>query len=133
MTILRNPTNEEMLSKWSECSYANLDKFDLSDIHSVMYVQRGETVDDFLSLFNLTGDQLIHSQKQAVNDLLVEVDELMKETNNTLRDFIVDYVLNDTDEETLLLARQDCIEELQMIYETVRLKMEAVAFQCGVA
>ena len=130
MTILRNPTNEEMLSKWSECSYANLDKFDLSDIHSVMYVQRGETVDDFLSLFNLTGDQLIHSQKQRVNDLLVEVDELMKETNNTLRDFIVDYVLNDTDEETLLVARQDCIEELQMIYETVKRKMEAVAFQC---
>ena len=130
MTTLRNLTNEEMLSKWSECSYANLDKFDLSDIHSVMYVQRGETVDDFLSLFNLTGDQLIHSQKQRVNDLLVEVDELMKETNNTLRDFIVDYVLNDTDEETLLVARQDCIEELQMIYETVKRKMKAVAFQC---
>ena len=124
------PTNEEMLSKWSECSYANLNKFDLSDIHSVMYVQRGETVDDFLSLFNLTGDQLIHSQKQRVNDLLVEVDELMKETNNTLRDFIVDYVLSDTDEETHLIARRDCIEELQMIYETVKRKMEAVAFQC---
>ena len=130
MTILRNPTNEEMLSKWSECSYANLNKFDLSDIHSVMYVEQGETVDDFLSLFNLTGDQLIHSQKQRVNDLLVEVDELMKETNNTLRDFIVDYVLNDTDEETHLIARRDCIEELQMIYETVKRKMEAVAFQC---
>ncbi|MEK9669683.1 MAG: hypothetical protein VW421_01620 [Gammaproteobacteria bacterium] len=130
MTTSRNPTNEEMLSKWSECSYANLDKFDLSDIHSVMYVEQGETVDDFLSLFNLTGDQLIHSQKQAVNDLLVEVDELMKETNNTLRDFIVDYVLSDTDEETHLIARRDCIEELQMIYETVKRKMEAVAFQC---
>ena len=130
MTTLRNPTNEEMLSKWSECSYANLNKFDLSDIHSVMYVEQGETVDDFLSLFNLTGDQLIHSQKQAVNDLLVEVDELMKETNNTLRDFIVDYVLSDTDEETHLIARRDCIEELQMIYETVKRKMEAVAFQC---
>ena len=130
MTTLRNLANEEMLSKWSECSYANLNKFDLSDIHSVMYVQQGETVENFLGLFNLTGDQLIHSQKQAVNDLLVEVDELMKETNNTLRDFIVDYVLNDTDGETLLLARQDCIEELQMIYETVRLKMEAVSFQC---
>ena len=130
MTILRNPTNEEMLSKWSECSYANLNKFDLSCIHSVMYVEQGETVDDFLSLFNLTGDQLIHSQKQRVNDLLVEVDELMKETNNTLRDFIVDYVLSDTDEETHLIARRDCIEELQMIYETVKRKMEAVAFQC---
>jgi len=130
MTTSRNPINEEMLSKWSDCSHANLDKFDLSDIHSVMYVQRGETVDDFLSLFNLTGDQLIQSQKQAVNDLLMEVDDLMKETNNTLRDFIVDYVLSDTDEETLLLARQDCIEELQMIYETVERKMEAVAFQC---
>ena len=130
MTTLRNPTNEEMLSKWSECSYANLNKFDLSDIHSVMYVQRGETVDDFLSLFNLTGDQLIHSQKQRVNDLLVEVDELMKETNNTLRDFIVDYVLSDTDEETLPVARRDCIEELQMIYETVKRKMKAIAFQC---
>lgn len=127
------PTNEEMLSKWSECSYANLNKFDLSDIHSVMYVQRGETVDDFLSLFNLTGDQLIHSQKQRVNDLLVEVDELMKETNNTLRDFIIDYVLNDTDEETFLIARRDCIEELQMLYETVKRKMEAVAFQCAIA
>jgi dGTP triphosphohydrolase len=127
------PTNEEMLSKWSECSYANLNKFDLSDIHSVMYVQRGETVDDFLSLFNLTGDQLIHSQKQRVNDLLVEVDELMKETNNTLRDFIVDYVLNDADEETFLIARRDCIEELLMLYETVKRKMEAAAFQCGVA
>lgn len=124
-------TIEEMLSKWSECSYANLNKFDLSDIHSVMYVERGETVDDFLSLFNLTGDQLIHSQKQRVNDLLVEVDELMKETNNTLRDFIVDYVLNDTDEETHLIARRDCIEELQMLYETVKRKMEAVALQCG--
>jgi dGTP triphosphohydrolase len=133
MTTLRNLTNEEMLSKWSECSYANLNKFDLSDIHSVMYVQRGETVDDFLSLFNLTGDQLIHSQKQRVNDLLVEVDELMKETNNTLRDFIIDYVLNDTDEETFLIARRDCIEELLMFYETVKRKMEAVAFQCGVA
>ena len=133
MTTLRNLTNEEILSKWSECSYANLDKFDLSDLHSVMYVEQGETVEDFLSLFNLTGDQLIHSQKQAVNDLLVEVDDLMKETNNNLRDFIVDYVLSDTDEKTHLIARRDCIEELQMIYETVRRKMEAVAFQCGVA
>lgn len=123
-------TNEELLNRWNEHSYGNLKKFNLSEIYTIMYVERGEDIDDFLDLFALTSDQLIKSNNDRVNDLLLHVDDLMQETSEVLEHFIVDYVLTDKDEDEFLEARRSTIEELQNIYERVSDVMREVRTEC---
>lgn len=123
-------TNEELLNRWNEHSYGNLKKFNLSEIYTIMYVERGEDIDDFLDLFALTSDQLIKSNNDRVNDLLLHVDDLMEETSEVLEHFIVDYVLTDKDEDEFVGARRSTIEELQNIYDQVADVMREVRSEC---
>ena len=123
-------TNEELLNRWNKHSYGNLKKFNLSEIYTIMYVERGEDIDDFLDLFALTSDQLIKSNNDRVNDLLLHVDDLMEETSEVLEHFIVDYVLTDKDEEEFLGARRSTIEELKNIYERVAGTLREVRSEC---
>jgi dGTP triphosphohydrolase len=74
----------------------------------------------------LTSDQLIKSNNDRVNDLLLHVDDLMEETSEVLEHFIVDYVLTDKDEPEFVGARRSTIEELQNIYDQVADKMREV-------
>ena len=123
-------TNEELLNRWNKHSYGNLKKFNLSEIYTIMYVERGEDIDDFLDMFALTSDQLIKSNNDRVNDLLLHVDDLMAETSEVLEHFIVDYVLTDKDEHEFLRTRQSTIKELQNIYDQVADVMREVRSEC---
>ena len=95
-----------------------------------MFVERGEDIDDFLDMFALTSDQLIKSNNDRINDLLLHVDNLMEETSEVLEHFIVDYVLTDKDEDVFVEVRRSTIEELQNIYEQVSDAMREVRSEC---
>ena len=112
-------TNEELLNRWNKHSYGNLKKFNLSEIYTIMFVERGEDIDDFLDMFALTSDQLIKSNNDRINDLLLHVDNLMEETSEVLEHFIVDYVLTDKEEDVFVEVRRSTIKEIKNIYEKV--------------
>lgn len=120
-------TNEEILNRWNECSYGNLHNFDISNIYSIMFVDRNETVDGFLSMFDLNTDQLIRNEDKHINSSLENIDCLMMDTSHILRDFIVDYVFNDgVTEEEMMDGYRSSIEDLREIYEEVRFELKEI-------
>jgi hypothetical protein len=125
-------TNEEILNRWNECSYGNLHNFDISNIYSIMFVDRNETVDGFLSMFDLNTDQLIRNEDKHINSSLENIDCLMMDTSHILRDFIIDYVFNDgVTEEEVMDGYRSSIEDLREIYEEVRFELKKIKKELG--
>lgn len=120
-------TNKEILTKWNECSYGNLNNFDISNIYSIMFVDRDNTVDDFLSLFDIKTEQLITNEDKHINSSLENIDCLMMDTSHILRDFIVDYVFSDNvSEEDVMDGYRSSIEDLREIYDEVKFEMKKI-------
>ena len=120
-------TNKEILNKWNECSYGNLNNFDISNIYSIMFVDRDNTVDDFLSLFDIKTEQLIKNKDKHINSSLENIDCLMMDTSHILRDFIVDYVFSDNvSEEDVMDGYRSSIENLREIYDEVKFEMKKI-------
>lgn len=119
-------TNQEILNKWNECSYGNLDNFDISNIYSIMFVEKDNDVDDFLSLFGLTSEQLINSKDKQINSSLENIDCLMMDTSYILRDFIVNYVFVDSHEDDVMDGYRSSVEDLREIYEEVDSELKKI-------
>jgi protein-tyrosine-phosphatase len=119
-------TNQEILNKWNECSYGNLDNFDISNIYSIMFVEKDNDVDDFLSLFGLTSEQLINSKDKQINSSLENIDCLMMDTSYILRDFIVNYVFVDSHEDDVMDGYRSSVEDLREIYEEVESELKKI-------
>ena len=120
-------TNKENLNKWNECSYGNLNNFDISNIYSIMFVDRDNTVDDVLSLFDIKTEQFIKNEDNHINSSLKNIDCLMMDASHILKDFIVNYVFSDNiSEEDVMDGYRSSIEDLRGIYDEVKFEMKKI-------
>lgn len=119
-------TNNEILQRWNDYGYNNLQQFDLSNIYSVMFFDRDTDIDDFLETINISKNQLINNTDPSINQSLQKIDEMIWTTSHIIRDFIVDYVFSDTDEEEIVDGYGDVISDLREVYTTVEKEFDTI-------
>ena len=119
--------NSEILDSWDKCH--NISDLDLSNFYSVMFIDEGETVDDFLSLFQLHKNDL--GDDEFVNSKLLEVDELFKSTNELFEKFIKERLVTDCDDDELMDSILELKVRLYENYDGVRDCMNEIKWEVG--
>ena len=106
--------NEEYLNRWNE--RLDIHNINLDNISFVLFVEDGETIDDFLDFCHIDKNRLIQTKNKKVNRSLEKMDDLMLEVTEHLRVFIVDNLFDDVSEDTLINEYHQTKTEMENIY-----------------
>ena len=106
--------NEEYLNRWNE--RLDIHNINLDNISFVLFVEDGETIDDFLDFCHIDKNKLIQTKNKKVNRSLEKMDDLMLEVTEHLRVFIVDNLFDDVSEDTLINEYHQTKTEMENIY-----------------
>ena len=74
--------NEEYLNRWNE--RLDIHNINLDNISFVLFVEDGETIDDFLDFCHIDKNKLIQTKNKKVNRSLEKMDDLMLEVTEHL-------------------------------------------------
>lgn len=106
--------NEEYLNRWNE--RLDIHNINLDNISSVMFVEDGDTIDDFLDFVHIDKNKLINSKNKKVNRSLEKMDDMMLDVTEHLRVFIVDNLFDDVSDDTLINEYHQTKTEIENIY-----------------
>jgi len=106
--------NEEYLNRWNE--RLDIHNINLDNISSVMFVEDGDTIDDFLDFVHIDKNKLINSKNKKVNHSLEKMDDMMLDVTEHLRVFIVDNLFDDVSDDTLINEYHQTKTEIENIY-----------------
>lgn len=112
-------SNTEILERWEQHSLLNIDKFSLSPIYTGMYLDR-TGVEEVLDLFGIEKWDLESSTDSEITDSLTHIDNLMMDTTEIVREFILNYVFEELDSDGLLLkGYRNTVDKLCIKYGEV--------------
>ena len=121
--------NEEYLNRWNE--RLDIHNINLDNISSVMFVEDGDTIDDFLDFVHIDKNKLINNKNKKVNRSLEKMDDMMLDVTEHLRVFIVDNLFDDVSDDTLINEYHQTKTEIENIYSkfqneivSIRTKLE---------
>ena len=121
--------NEEYLNRCNE--RLDIHNINLDNISSVMFVEDGDTIDDFLDFVHIDKNKLINSKNKKVNHSLEKMDDMMLDVTEHLRVFIVDNLFDDVSDDTLINEYHQTKTEIENIYSnfqneivSIRTKLE---------
>ena len=106
--------NEEYLNRWNE--RLDIHNINLDNISSVMFVEDGDTIDDFLDFVHIDKNKLINNKNKKVNRSLEKMDDMMLDVTEHLRVFIVDNLFDDVSDDTLINEYHQTKTEIENIY-----------------
>ena len=106
--------NEEYLNRWNE--RLDIHNINLDNISSVMFVEDGDTIDDFLDFVHIDKNKLINNKNKKVNRSLEKMDDMMLDVTEHLRVFIVDNLFDDVSDDTLINECHQTKIEIENIY-----------------
>lgn len=118
-------TNEEYLKKWD--NHSNVLNFNFDDIYSALLLEKSETIDEFLEFVHIDKTKLIESKSKTINQSLEEIDELLLETSEELRVFVIDNLFEDTDDDDVMNNYHQTKSEIYEIFN--RIHNEIVSIQ----
>lgn len=110
-------TNEEYLKRWDQ--HSDVMKFNLDDIYSLLFVEDGESVDDTLDYVLIKKDRLINSHNKKINKSMGIIDDLLLETSEFLRVFIVDNVFDEVTDDVLISEYHQTKSEIGNIHSKI--------------
>ena len=110
-------TNEEYLKKWDK--HSNVLNFNFDDIYSTLMFDDSETIDEFLEFVHIDKTKLIESKSKTINESLEEIDELLLQTSEELRVFVIDNLFEDTDDDDLVNNYHQTKSEIYEIYNRI--------------
>lgn len=112
-------SNTEILERWEQHSLLNIDKFSLSPIYTGMYLDR-TGVEEVLDVFGIEKWDLESSTDSEITDSLTHIDNLMMDTTEIVREFILNYVFEELDSDGLLLkGHRNTVDKLCIKYGEV--------------
>jgi hypothetical protein len=118
-------TNEEYLKKWY--NHSNVLNFNFDDIYSALLLEKSETIDEFLEFVHIDKTKLIESKSKTINQSLEEIDELLLQTSEELRVFVIDNLFEDTDDDDVMNNYHQTKSEIYEIFN--RIHNEIVSIQ----
>ena len=95
-------TNEEYLLKWG--THSKVTELSFDQIYSVPLMEDGETISDFLDFVHIDKQKLIESTNPKINQSLDTIDELLLQSTEEIRVFVVDNLFGNTDDEVEFLS-----------------------------
>ena len=110
-------TNEEYLKKWD--NHSNVLNFNFDDIYSALMLGKIKTIDEFLELVHIDKTQLIESKSKTINHSLEEINELLLQTSEELRVFVIDNLFEDTDDDDVVNNYHQTKSEIYEIYDRI--------------
>ena len=118
-------TNEEYLKRWDQ--HSKITNLCFDQIYSVPLIDV-ETVSEFLDFVHIDEQKLIESTNPKVNQSLDKIDELLLQSSEEIRVFVVDNLFNDIDDDDEFLSNYRFTKS--QIYENYDLmKSEFISIQ----
>ena len=89
-------TNKQLLESWNTYNISNIEAFKLDEIQYVLFADETGNIKPIFDQLNLDIDQLQVSNDPVINRYLNEVDELIKDSMQLIKSFVIQNLFQDT-------------------------------------
>jgi hypothetical protein len=117
-------TNEEYLKKWD--NHSNVLNFNFDDIYSALMLGRNETIEDFLESVDVDKSKLINSQNDRIKNAMDTIDEMLLQSSEELRVFVVDNLFEEIDDDEFMSNYHQTKSEVYELYDRISIEMVVI-------
>jgi|TARA_B100000035_G_scaffold308386_1_gene312983 hypothetical protein len=111
---------KDFLNKWK--TYSDPMNLDLSNVYSVLFCKKDGGISDILSNLDIDEEDLLNCDgevKEEILQSLKTIDGLMNQTTVVMKDYIIETIFNEVDDETVLEKYQTSNQSLNPIYKQI--------------
>ena len=117
--------NQQILDKWNMNTISFPQDLDFSNIYSSMFID-SSGVEGFLSIAELNYKELCETSNTNVHQSLKNIDYWFNESSYVVKDFILDFVLEEKEEDEVLDGFRTSTQNLKGIYEEVLVELKNI-------
>ena len=89
-------TNKQLLKSWNKYNISNIESFNLDEVQYIWFADEAGDIKPVFDQLNLDIDQLKSSDDPVINRYLNEVDELIKDSMQLIKSFVIQNLFQDT-------------------------------------
>jgi|TARA_B110000208_G_scaffold190844_1_gene255853 hypothetical protein len=89
-------TNKQLLKSWNKYNISNIESFNLDEVQYILFADEAGDIKPIFDQLNLDIDQLKSSDDPVINRYLNEVDELIKDSMQLIKSFVIQNLFQDT-------------------------------------
>ena len=117
--------NQQILDSWNKNTISYPQDLDFSNIYSSMFID-SDGVHGFLSIAELNYKDLCETSNTNIHESLKNIDYWFHESSYLIKDFILDFILEERDEDVVIEEFRTATQNLKGIYEEVLCELKNI-------